>query len=116
MVRPAGIEPARLAAADFLTRYCSRSRIARGNAVWGLDSALTIASRGGIAAPSLRSPPSSLYTRPAAYIGRLLGSAFPCQGFAEFDGFYSRTFVQGTPLLRKSATSTSFVTGARAVL
>jgi len=53
MVRPAGIEPARLAAADFLTRYCSRSRIARGNAVWGLDSALTIASRGRIAAPAL---------------------------------------------------------------
>jgi len=28
LVRPAGIEPARLTAADFLTRYCSRSRIA----------------------------------------------------------------------------------------
>lgn len=71
-----------------------------------------------------RSPPSSLYTRPASFsvdqkrfgVARatpcLLGSAFPCQGFTEFDGFYSRPFARGTPISWKSATSTNFVTDA----
>jgi len=38
MVRPAGIEPARLTAADFLTHYCSHSRIAMATpfGVWTL--------------------------------------------------------------------------------
>jgi len=117
MVRPAGIEPARLTAADFLTRYCSRSRIASGQCRLGSGLCLDHrTARHDRCRACLRSPPSSLYTRPAAAIGRLLGSAFPCQGFAEFDGFYSRTFIRGTPLVRKSATSTNFVTGARALL
>lgn len=112
LVPGAGIEPARLAAGDFLTTSVFTADVPK-NGVRGLEHAFTIASRQRFAlgARRLLSTPSEGPFGSRAWLG--ISSDLSSRAFTEFDGLHLWGFPRRAQIWSESPASTNFTTRAK---